>query len=145
MSGAGYARGYDSRSDRSKPMTKRGSTTRQLWTALWLCWLAVVLQQIILDARFGAPIQLLVIQVLPLVVFVPWVAKDNLHSLIWLTFVLLGYFVWAVQTAFARPDDGVALIGVFLQVILFLLAALYIRFRGRELKSQGQSEAMEKK
>jgi len=145
MSGTGYARGYDSRSDRSKPMTKRGSTTRQLWTALWLCWLAVVLQQIILDARFGAPIQLLVIQVLPLVVFVPWVAKDNLHSLIWLTFVLLGYFVWAVQTAFARPDDGVALIGVFLQVILFLLAALYIRFRGRELKSQGQSEAMEKK
>lgn len=145
MSGAGYARGYDSRSDRSKPMTKRGSTTRQLWTALWLCWLAVVLQQIVLDARFGAPIQLLVIQVLPLVVFVPWVAKDNLHSLIWLTFVLLGYFVWAVQTAFARPDDGVALIGVFLQVILFLLAALYIRFRGRELKSQGQSEAMEKK
>ena len=145
MSGAGYARGYDSRSDRSKPMTKRGSTTRQLWTALWLCWLAVVLQQIVLDARFGAPIQLLAIQVLPLVVFVPWVAKDNLHSLIWLTFVLLGYFVWAVQTAFARPDDGVALIGVFLQVILFLLAALYIRFRGRELKSQGQSEAMEKK
>ncbi len=145
MSGTGYARGYDSRSDRSKPMTKRGSTTRQLWTALWLCWLAVVLQQIVLDARFGAPIQLLVIQVLPLVVFVPWVAKDNLHSLIWLTFVLLGYFVWAVQTAFARPDDGVALIGVFLQVILFLLAALYIRFRGRELKSQGQSEAMEKK
>ena len=126
-------------------MTKRGSTTRQLWTALWLFWLAVVLQQIVLDARFGAPIQLLVIQVLPLVVFVPWVAKDNLHSLIWLTFVLLGYFVWAVQTAFARPDDGVALIGVFLQVILFLLAALYIRFRGRELKSQGQSEAMEKK
>lgn len=145
MSGTGYARGYDSRSDRSKPMTKRGSTTRQLWTALWLCWLAVVLQQIVLDARFGAPIQLLVIQVLPLVVFMPWVAKDNLHSLIWLTFVLLGYFVWAVQTAFARPDDGVALIGVFLQVILFLLAALYIRFRGRELKSQGQSEAMEKK
>ena len=119
-------------------MTGRGSTTRLLWWALWFFWLAVILQQIVLDARFGAPIQLLVIQVCPLAVLIPWVAKDNLHGLIWLTFVLLGYFVWAVQTAFARPDDAVALAGVFLQVILFLVAALYIRFRGREIRSQQQ-------
>jgi len=49
-----------------------------------------------------------------------------------------------VQAAFGRVDDSVALVGAFLQVILFLLAALYIRFRGRELKAQRQSEDMEK-
>jgi uncharacterized membrane protein len=67
-----------------------------------------------------------------------------LQSLIWFSFVLLGYFVLAVQAAFGRVDDSVALVGAFLQVILFLLAALYIRFRGRELKAQRQSEDMEK-
>ena len=120
-------------------MMARGSTTRQLWRAFWFFWLAVILQQILLDARFGAPVQLLIIQVLPLAIFKPWVARDNLQSLIWFSFVLLFYFVWAVQAAFARPDDEVALAGVFLQVILFLLAALYIRFRGRELKAQRES------
>ena len=59
-------------------MTGRGSKTRLLWWALWFFWLAVMLQQIVLDARFGAPIQLLIIQVCPLAVFIPWVAKDNL-------------------------------------------------------------------
>jgi uncharacterized membrane protein len=104
----------------------------------------VILQQILLDARFGAPAQLLILQVLPLVIFMPWVARDSLQSLIWFSFVLLGYFVLAVQAAFGRVDDNVALVGAFLQVILFLLAALYIRFRGRELKAQRQSEDMEK-
>ena len=125
-------------------MTTRGSTTRQLWRALWFFWLAVILQQILLDARFGAPAQLLILQVLPLVIFMPWVARDSLQSLMWFSFVLLGYFVLAVQAAFGRVDDSVALVGAFLQVILFLLAALYIRFRGRELKAQRQSEDMEK-
>ena len=41
-------------------------------------------------------------------------------------------------------EDAVALAGVFLQVILFLVAALYIRFRGREIRSQQQSKVMEK-
>ncbi len=122
----------------------RGSTTRKIWWALWLSWSLVIVQQIVLDARFGAPVQWLILQVVPLLVFVPWVLRDNLHSLIWLSFVLLGYFVLAVQTAFARPADGVALAGVFLQVILFLLAALYIRFRGRELRRQQTPEVMEK-
>ena len=122
----------------------RGSTTRKIWWALWLSWSLVIVQQIVLDARFGAPVQSLILQVVPLLVFVPWVLRDNLHSLIWLSFVLLGYFVLAVQTAFARPGDGVALAGVFLQVILFLVAALYIRFRGRELRRQQTPEVMEK-
>ena len=53
-------------------MTTRGSTTRQLWRALWFFWLAVILQQILLDARFGAPAQLLILQVLPLVIAEPY-------------------------------------------------------------------------
>ena len=144
MSGFGQARGNDSLSDGLHTVMARGSTTRKIWWALWLFWSLVIVQQIVLDARFGAPVQWLILQVVPLLVFVPWVLRDNLHSLIWLSFVLLGYFVLAVQTAFARPGDGVALAGVFLQVILFLVAALYIRFRGRELRRQQTPEVMEK-
>jgi uncharacterized membrane protein len=144
MSGLRCACSDDSISNGGNTLTARGSKTRQIWWALWTFWLLVVLQQIALEARFGAPVQLLVLQVLPLLVFIPWVLRDSLHSLIWLSFVLLGYFVIAVQVAFARPEDGVALAGVFLQVILFLLAALYIRFRGRELRLQQTPEVVEK-
>jgi uncharacterized membrane protein len=71
------------------------------------------------------------------------VARDNLRSVIWLTFVLLGYFVWAVLAAFARTDDLLAQSGVALIVALFAVAALYIRFRGRELKSASSANQKE--
>ena len=114
-------------------MTPRGRVTARLWVMLWLTWMALILQQVASEFRFGAPLQLLVIQVLPLVVFMPGVARDNLRSIIWLTFVLLGYFVWAVLAAFARPGDGLALAGLALLSLLFMLSALYIRYRGVNL------------
>jgi len=118
-------------------MTPREGKTQLLWWAMWLQWVALILQQSIAELRFNAPVQLLVVQALPLVVFMPGVARDNLRSVIWLTFVLLGYFVWAILAAFARPEDWAAQAGVALIVGLFTTAALYIRFRGREQKRTG--------
>jgi len=135
MCGTGCASGQMVASAGAKPVTERKGKSAILWVLLWLFWLALLTQQTIAELRFNAPVQLLVIQVLPLLVFMPGVARDNLRSVIWLTFVLLGYFVWAVLAAFARSDDPLAQLGVALIVALFSVAALYIRFRGRELKS----------
>jgi len=121
----------------------RGPVTARLWVCLWLAWAALILQQVVFEVRFGAPLQLLAVQVLPLVVFMPGVARDNLRSIIWLTFVLLGYFVWAVLAAFARPGDGLALAGLVVLTTLFLLCAVYIRYRGRELKSMMKPDVSE--
>ena len=114
-------------------MSPRGSTTTIFHLLFWLVLLGFILQQVLSELRFNATPQLLVIQFLPLVIFLPGIARDNLRSFIWLSFVVLAYFVWAVLALFARPDDGLSIAGVVLLVMLFMVTALYIRYRGREL------------
>jgi uncharacterized membrane protein len=114
-------------------MTSRGPKTNFLHLLFWLSLLGFILQQVLSELRFNAPPQLLVIQLLPLVIFLPGIARDNLRSFVWLSFVVLAYFVSAILALFARSDDGFAIAGVALLVMLFMVIALYIRYRGREL------------
>jgi len=123
-------------------MSPRGSTTKIFHLLFWLALLGFILQQVLSELRFNATPQLLVIQLLPLVIFLPGIARDNLRSFIWLSFVILAYFVWAVLALFARPDDGLSIAGVVLLVMLFMVTALYIRYRGREL-SQSRADPTE--
>ena len=115
-------------------MTSRGPKTNFLHLLFWLSLLGFILQQVLSELRFNAPPQLLVIQLLPLVIFLPGIARDNLRSFVWLSFVVLAYFVSAILALFARSDDGFAIAGVALLVMLFTVIALYIRYRGRELR-----------
>ncbi|KKK74472.1 hypothetical protein LCGC14_2883440 [marine sediment metagenome] len=74
------------------------------------------------------------IQVLLLLVFLPGMLKQNVRAYAWLTFVLLGFFMTSVSTAFACTSV-LTLVEVVLTVILFIAAMMYIRWRSRELKS----------
>ena len=123
-------------------MTSRGPKTNFLHLLFWLSLLGFILQQVLSELRFNAPPQLLVIQLLPLVIFLPGIARDNLRSFVWLSFVVLAYFVSAILALFARSDDGFAIAGVALLVMLFMVIALYIRYRGREL-SQSREDTTE--
>jgi len=124
-------------------MIERGSKTSWLWRLLWLLWLGFVMQVGVNDAQFGAPLQLIVLHVIPLLVFMPGVARDNLRSVIWLCFVIMGYFVLAVLAAFAQPHNATAIAGIVIVVLLFIVATLYIRFRGRELRASSGSDRAE--
>ena len=123
-------------------MTSRGARTKFLHRLFWLSLLGFILQQVLSELRFNAPPQLLVIQLLPLVIFLPGIARDNLRSFVWLSFVVLAYFVSAILALFAWSDDGFAIAGVALLVMLFTVIALYIRYRGREL-SQSREDTTE--
>lgn len=123
----------------ARPVTDRGQRTRVLWGLLWGCWLLFVVQQIWDVARFSAPWPVWVLRVLPLLVFMPGIARDNLRSVVWLCFVILFYFVSAVELMFARPGDWVAVTGLVAIVALFLACALYIRFRGPEQRLAAES------
>ena len=116
-------------------MTARATLTQRLWVALWLCWLTFALQQCWDLLRFDAPPVLAVLRILPLVIFVPGVWRDNLRSVVWLCFVTLFYFISSVEAVFARPNDAVSIGGVVAIVLLFVVSTLYIRFRGREQRS----------
>ena len=116
-------------------MIDRGAVSRPLWQALWLLWFVYAFQQVIDVARFDAPWPVWLIRVLPLVIFMPSVARGSLRAVIWLCFVLLFYFISAVELIFAKPHDTVAIVGICAVVALFSVATLYIRFRGKELKA----------
>lgn len=125
-------------------MVARGPSAARLHLLFWTFLLAFIAQQIFSETRFGAPVQLLALQLIPLLIFLPGVARDNLRSFIWLSFVQLAYFVSAVLALFAQPSDLISIAGVILIVLLFTVTALYVRFRGREQRGSETQSAIKK-
>ncbi len=100
---------------------------------------ALLLAQQVLDlAVYQAPAVIWVFRLLPLLVFLPGLRRDNLRTYIWLCFVTLGYFAALVVRIFARPGDPLVITGLVAVVVLFTSAMLYVRWRARELRAQNQ-------
>jgi uncharacterized membrane protein len=100
----------------------------------WLSWSALLLQQSADAWAHQAPWFIWVLKILPLLLFLPGMLKDNLRSFIWLCFVCLGYFLILVQRIFAQPDNPLVIGGLVAVVILFIAAMMYVRWRARELR-----------
>ena len=116
-------------------MSRRSGLSQGLWLSMWVLWIVLAGQQVVDVARFDAPWPVWLLRVVPLLLFMPSVLRGSLRAVIWLCFVLLFYFISAVELLFAQPDDGIAIIGVSAVVGVFIAAAFYIRTRGRELKA----------
>ena len=81
------------------------------------------------------------VKLVPLLLFLPGMYRDNLRSYIWLCFLSNMYFVVLVQRAFATPSDPLVIVGLVAVVALFTFAMLYVRWRARDLKvEQAQPE-----
>ena len=78
------------------------------------------------------------LHVLPLLVFLPGLLRQNVRSYVWMTFLLLGYFMMSVATVFACTST-LMLVEVALIVVLFIAAMMYVRWRSKEIK-QTQAE-----
>lgn len=89
----------------------------EMWLAQapWIIWLAILL---------------------PLVMFMPGMLRDNLRSFIWLCFVSLLYFMRLVEDLFQEPQNPAAIVGMAAVVLLFCSAMMYVRWRARELRAQ---------
>jgi uncharacterized membrane protein len=101
----------------------------------WLSYSVLLLQQTADAWVHQAPWFIWVLKVMPLLLFLPGMRKDNLRTYIWLCFVCLGYFMILVQRLFAQPDSLQVSIGLFAVVLLFIAAMLYVRWRARELRA----------
>jgi uncharacterized membrane protein len=101
----------------------------------WLSYSVLLLQQTADAWLHQAPWFIWVLKVVPLLLFLPGMYKDNLRSYIWLCFVCLGYFMILVQRIFAQPDSLLVSSGLFAVVLLFIAAMMYVRWRARELHS----------
>ncbi len=116
------------------------SLSASAWRLTWLSWSALLLQQTADAWAYQAPWFIWVLKLLPLLLFLPGMLKDNLRSFIWLCFVCLGYFLILVQRVFAQPDSVLVLGGLVAVVILFIAAMLYVRWRARELRASGAQQ-----
>jgi len=116
-------------------MSRRSGLSQGLWLSMWVLWIVLAGQQVVDVARFDAPWPVWLLRVVPLLLFMPSVLRGSLRAVIWLCFVLLFYFISAVELLFAQPDDVIAVVGVSAVVGVFIAAAFYIRTRGRELKA----------
>jgi uncharacterized membrane protein len=118
-------------------MNFRGASGQAAWAGLltWLSW-ALLLSQQVADAWVHqAPWIIWLAKLLPLLMFLPGMLKDNLRSYIWVCFVSLLYFISLVERIFAQPDSVLAAVGLLAVSVLFVAAMMYVRWRARELKS----------
>jgi uncharacterized membrane protein len=100
----------------------------------WLSYLALLLQQAADAWVYQAPWFIWLLKLVPLLLFLPGMRKDNLRSYIWLCFVCLGYFMVLIQRIFAQPGSLLVISGLASVVLLFIAAMLYVRWRARELR-----------
>ena len=112
-------------------------SARAYWLT-WLSWSVLLLQQVADAWVHHAPWFIWALKLLPLLLFLPGMLKDNLRSYIWLFFVCLGYFIILVQRLFAQPGSLLATTGMVAVVILFTAAMLYVRWRARELRATNE-------
>ena len=111
----------------------------QRWA--WLTYTTLLLQQSVDAWQSGAPWFIWLLKLLPLLVFLPGMLRDNLRSFIWVCFVCCGYFLVLVQRAFAQPDSPLVISGLVTVVVLFVAAMLYVRWRARELRAAAAGPA----
>ena len=103
--------------------------------ASWFSWAALVALQAMDAFLLQAPWFTWLVKLLPLLLFLPGMWRDNLRSFIWVSFVSLGYFVVLVQRLFAQPGSYYAISAMVAVVVLFTATMLYVRWRARELRS----------
>jgi len=101
----------------------------------WLGWALLLLTQAIDAWLRHLPWIIWLGTLLPLVIFLPGMLRDNLRSYIWLCFVSLLYFITLVVRLFAQPDSALSVLGMLAVVTVFIAAMLFVRWRARELKA----------
>jgi uncharacterized membrane protein len=100
-----------------------------------LTWmsLGLLVASLIIDAWITRlPLVVWFVKVVPLMLFVPGMLRQNFRSYIWLCFVCLIYFLVLVERLFAQPDNVLAIIGMVAVIVLFNAAMLFVRWRARE-------------
>ena len=130
MPGAGQSGGASRPG--SSPVRSPASSARSI---TWIALAVLFLQQAIDIAVRSAPWVVWLAVLVPLVIFLPGMLRDNLRSYIWLCFVSLLYFMRLVVALFAQPDNLLRISGMVAVVILFTSSMLYVRWRERELRA----------
>ncbi len=111
------------------------STADKAHVLTWLSWAVLLLTQLADAWVHHLPGIIFFGKLIPLLIFLPGMLRENLRSFVWLCFVSLLYFISLVERLFAQPDSLLAIAGMIAVVSLFISSMLFVRWRARELKS----------
>ncbi|MCY4043688.1 MAG: DUF2069 domain-containing protein [Cellvibrionales bacterium] len=76
-----------------------------------------------------------VLVILPIALLLPWLIKGSPRAHIWFCFILLGYFLNSVQSAFLVEYGVIPWIELPLEVLLFISSMLFARWQFRAHKT----------
>ena len=93
------------------------------------CALVVLFTLVILPTHKAANPVMCVLQLLPLLMLLPWLLKRSIRAHIWLCFIILGYFMTSVLSAFMVEQYGQwPLLEVANTVVVFISSMLFSRW-----------------
>ena len=101
---------------------------------VWVGWLVLLLVQVADAWQSQMPWIFWLAKILPLLIFLPGMLRNNLRSYLWLCFVCLLYFLVLVERLFAQPNSFLAVTGMVAVVVLFIASMLFVRWRAREMQ-----------
>ena len=84
-----------------------------------------------LDPPPGSLVSITLIQLIPLLIPLPWILKRQLRSVAWLCFILCFYFISAVLDAWFKPDQIHGWLATGLTVLLFIGSIMFIRCQAK--------------
>lgn len=114
---------------------QRQATSHTLWLLIWLSAILLLVCEALDAYQRAAPAVVWFFKLAPLLIVLPGVFQDRLRSMVWLSFVTLLYFLFAVQRLFAEPGALRGQLELVAVVVLFLASMLYVRWRARELRA----------
>jgi uncharacterized membrane protein len=103
---------------------------------VWVSWLLLLGVQFVDAFLSQMPWLFWLVKIVPLLIFLPGMLRNNLRSYIWLCFVCLLYFQTMVLRLFAQPTSVLAITGMIAVVVLFTAAMLFVRWRAREARAE---------
>lgn len=99
----------------------------------WLCYVLLLLMMIITSLPAFIPegssvTFMLLVKLIPLLIVLPGLAKDELRAHIWLCFIILFYFTQSVVEAFLSLAAFTDLFITSLTVVIFIASMFYIKW-----------------
>jgi len=119
-------------------LDQRAEVARKLTLALYAGLLGLMTLSTLSTEYEQARVQVfvLLLQVLPLLGFLPGMIKRKFKSYLWLCFVLLVYFTVIVTRLFMPEAGWMEYLQLSFEVLLFISSMIYARWRQQQLAGQ---------
>ena len=118
---------------KDKPIPHLDKKLKASSAAFWAFYAALLILVAVVNIE-RATYTLILLQSLPLLILLPGLVRGYYRSYSWLCFMLLLYFIWAVEGVFRSDADLTRWLYLILICLLYVAAILTGRYRQRVQK-----------